>query len=191
MDPILACTPTKLEGSWITFDWNLPLCFIWFVKTVYCCLCYTSSHWKLSFTGWRWTLLYAESLYILAFSSMSWLGGSRLKLSDLDAGEAQHSYLSADTDILKPQWAIHPGSNPLQRGWIYRLFSGIPTGLKAFLEPPGVCGFRPGVLALCRTRLFCGTYDKYQKEVFQGPRTMEITTPIDTKRILNFWYETW
>ena len=40
------------------------------------------------------------------------------------------------------------GSNPLRRGLVYRLapevtrFRVVPTGIKSFLEPPGVCGLR-------------------------------------------------
>ena len=50
-------------------------------------------------------------------------------------------------------WHRHPWdlesrplySNPLRRGWAYRLvplFREMQTRLKAFFEPPGVCGFR-------------------------------------------------
>ena len=63
------------------------------------------------------------------------------------------------------------GSNPLWRGWVYRLmyeaplFRGMPTRLKAFLKPPGICGFWicPWIhlkIALCHTCLVSGMYTK-------------------------------
>ena len=81
-------------------------------------------------------------------SGVSWFGRSRLRLPDAGAGEAQHLHCTAHTDILEPQGG-RPPKLSLQRGCIYHLaleaplFKGMSTGLKAFLESPGVCGFRP------------------------------------------------
>ena len=66
-----------------------------------------------------------------------------------------------------------PGSNPLWRGWVYRLapeaplFRGMPTRPEAFLEPPGASGLRSCAQthikkALCHTCPIDGTVNKYR-----------------------------
>ena len=113
-------------------------------------------------TGWL-----GQDAFQLAVSSgrqnrsgVSWLCGSRLRLPDASAREAQNSCLTAHTNILEPQEAILPGSNPLWRGYVYHLapkapfLKGMWTGLKAFLESLGVCGFWPCAWTYLKKRPF-------------------------------------
>ena len=46
--------------------------------------------------------------------------------------------------LFESHMAILPGSNPPEKLGLSLapLFKGMPTGLKEFLEPPGVCGSR-------------------------------------------------
>ena len=96
--------------------------------------------------------------------------GCRSRPSDMNSCRQAFMFGRAKTGILEPQGSV-PQTLTLLRGarfvaWRQRcpFFRGMPTRLKAFLEPPGVSRLRPCARthlkkALCQIRPVGGTYD--------------------------------
>ena len=98
-------------------------------------------------------------------------GGNRSRASDMDSRKPAFMSCMLRPALLESQGAVPLGSNPLRRSLVYRLarkttlFRGIPTALKAFLEP--CVGYSPAPgshnkkKAVCHTR----TYVRYSTNI--------------------------
>ena len=103
-----------------------------------------------------------------AFTSLS-----RPSSSLIGTGKPASMLSAQKPAFLEPQKAVpRHGSNPLRRGWVYRLalevplFKGIPMEAEAFLEQRDVSGLQPYAQTylkktLCHTYPFGGVREKY------------------------------
>ena len=168
MSWVRSLTEPQKKESYSTAFWEVLLCVCVPAHFLGCdwLLIY---QWIYLYTNISFSLILAQGLYYL-FDLKSWPTGLEYTLCPFVFPDMQIrsgvSWLwwAVGQDHLTwiPKASIHvmraetgaswasggcppPGSNLLQRGWVYylafeaSLFRGMPMGLEAFFEPPGMC----------------------------------------------------